>query len=75
MEVIASIISMVVPLGRCPVSIDVHWDRGVVHPSWGIRGVILRYALSLRTGVIPLWLLLLRDESSEVFIPSKYISE
>ncbi len=36
-EVVSSVISPVVPSGRCPVPIYVHWDRGVVHPSGSVR--------------------------------------
>ncbi len=74
-EVIASVVSSVIPLGRCPIPIDVHWNGGVVHPLRGIGRVILRCILSLGTGVVPLWALLLRGEGSKVSIPSKYISE
>ncbi len=35
-EVIASVIPLVVPSGWCPVPINVHWNRGVVHPSRGV---------------------------------------
>ena len=36
-EVIASIISSVVPSRWCPVPVYVHGDRGVIHPSRGVR--------------------------------------
>jgi len=36
-EVVASVVSSVVSSGRRPVPIDVHRDRGVVHPSRGVR--------------------------------------
>ncbi len=35
-EVIASVISSVVPSGWCPVSVYIHGDWGVIHPSWSI---------------------------------------
>jgi len=36
MEVVASIVSSVVSSGRRPISVDVHWDGSVVHPSRGV---------------------------------------
>ena len=74
-EVVASVVSSVVPSGWCPVSIDVHGDRGVIHPSRGIGRVILGCILSLRASVIPLGTLLLRGKGSEGSIPSEYIPE
>ena len=35
-EVIASIVSSIVPSSRGPVPIDIHGDRSVIHPSWGV---------------------------------------
>ncbi len=37
-EVIATVVATVVSLssGWCPVSVNVHGDRGIVHPSWHI---------------------------------------
>ena len=53
-EVIASVVPSVVSSGWCPVSIDVHRDGRVVHPSRGIRRVVLGCVLPLRAGVVPL---------------------
>ena len=36
-EVIASVVPSVVPSGQHPIPVNVHWDRGVVHPSRGVR--------------------------------------
>ena len=36
-EVVASIVSSVVPSRWCPVPIYIHGDRGVVHPTGGVR--------------------------------------
>ncbi len=33
LEVIASVVSSVVSLGWCPIPIDIHGDRSVIHPS------------------------------------------
>ena len=74
-EVIASVVSSVIPSGWCPIPIDVHWNGGVVHPSRSIGRVVLRCILPLGTGVVPWGTLLLRSESSEVSVPTKYISE
>ncbi len=74
-EVIASIVSSIVPSSRGPVPIDIHGDQSVIHPSWGVGRVILGRVLSLRTRIIPLRTLLLRGKSSEVPISSEYISE
>ena len=35
-EVIASVVSSVVSSGRCPVSVYIHGDRSVIHPSRSI---------------------------------------
>jgi len=78
-EVVATVVSLtvVVPLAtvRCPVSIDVHGDQGVIHPPWGIGQVVLGHILSLWVRVVPLWTLLLRGKGSEVSISSEHISE
>ncbi len=47
MEVVASVIPLVVPSGRGPIPVDIHWDRGVVHPMGGVGRVILGCVLSL----------------------------
>ena len=36
-EVVASVVSSVVSSSWCPVSVYIHGDRGVVHPSGSIR--------------------------------------
>ena len=69
------VISTIVSLIWCPISIDVHRDRGVIHPLWGIGQVVLGCALSLQVRVIPLWSLLLRSEGSKVSISSEDVSE
>ena len=74
-EVVSSIVSPVVSSGWCPVPVYVHWNRGVVHPTGGVRRIVLRCALSLRAWVIPLGARLLRGKSSEVSVPSEYVSE
>ena len=35
-EVIASIVSLVIPSSWCPISVNIHWNRSVVHPSRGV---------------------------------------
>ena len=39
-EVVASVVPLAsvvsLSLSWCSVSIDIHGDRGIVHPSWGI---------------------------------------
>ena len=35
-EVVSSVVSSVVPSGWCPVPIQIHWNRGVIHPSRGV---------------------------------------
>ena len=75
MEVVASVVSSVIPSRRCPVPIYIHGDRGVVHPAWGVRRVVLGGTLSLGARVVPLGAWLLRGKSSEVLISSEYISE
>ena len=78
--VVAAIVSLasVVPLssGRCSVSINVHRDRGVVHPSWSIWWIVLRGVLSLRALIVPLRALLLWCKGLEVSISfSKYVTK
>ncbi len=41
-EVISSIVPSVVSSGWCPVSVDIHRDQGVIHPSRGVGRVVLR---------------------------------
>ena len=53
-EVVASVVSSVVSLGRCSVPIDVHRDGSVIHPARGVGRVILGCVLPLRAGVVPL---------------------
>ena len=36
-KVIASVVSLVVPLSWRPVPVNIHWDGGVVHPPWCVR--------------------------------------
>jgi len=40
-EVVTSIVPLALvvslSLSWCPVSVDIHRDRGIVHPSWGIQ--------------------------------------
>ena len=74
-EVIASVVSSVVPSGWRSVSINIHGDWGVVHPLRGIGQIILGCVLSLRARVVPLGTLLLRGISSEGSISSKHILE
>jgi len=74
-EVVASVVSSVVPSRWCPVPIYIHGDRGVVHPTRGIRRVILWGVLSLRALVVPLRAWLLRGESPKVLVSSEYVSE
>ncbi len=74
-KVVTSVVTSVVPLSWCSISIDVHRDRSVIHPSWGDRRVILGRDLSLRVRVVPLRSLLLRGEGSEVSVSFKDISE
>ncbi len=74
-EVIAPIVSSIVPLSWSSVPIDIHGDQSVIHPSQGIGRVILGRVLSLRVRIIPLRMLLLRGKSPEVPISSEYISE
>ena len=74
-EVVASIVSPVVSLSWCPVPVDIHWDRSVIHPSQSVRGIVLWCALALWVGVVPLGSLLLGDEGSEIFISAEYIPE
>ena len=74
-EVVAPVVSSVVPSGWCSVSINVHGDWGVIHPSRSVRRVILGHVLSLRASIIPLGTWLLQGESSEGSISSEYISE
>ena len=74
-EVIPSIVSSVVPSSWCSIPIDVHRNRGVIHPARGVRRVVLRRVLSLRTSIVPLGTLLLRSKCSEVSISSKYVLE
>ena len=74
-EVVASVVSSVVSSSWCPVPVDIHRDRGIVHPARGIGQVVLRRILSLGASAVPLRVLLLRDKGSEVPIPSKYVSE
>ncbi len=73
--------TMVVPLSAvwCSIPVNVHGDQGVVHPSWGIWQIVLGRVspvgwlwviLSLQAWIVPLWPLLLRSKSTEVFIPS-----
>ena len=75
LEVIAMVVSSIVPSGWCSVPVDIHRDRCVVHPSRGVGRVVLGRALSLRVRVIPLGSLLLRGEGPEVSISSKDVSE
>ena len=72
-EVVASIIPSVVPSSWCPVPVDVHWDRGIVHPLWCVGRVVLGRILPLGSGVVPLWMLLLGSECSKGSISSEYI--
>jgi len=72
-EVVASVISSIVPSGWRPIPVDVHWDRGVIHPSGGVGGVVLGGVLSLGAGVVPLWVLLLWGECSKGSISSEYV--
>ena len=74
-EVIASVVSSIVPSGWCSIPVDVHWDRSVVHPLGSIRQVVLGCTLSLGASVVPLRALLLGSKHSKVPVPSKYISE
>ncbi len=74
-EVIASVVSSVVSSRWCPIPVYVHGDRGVVHPAWGIRRVILRGVLPLRAWIVPLRAWLLRGKSPEVSVSSEYVSE
>ena len=74
-EVVASVVSSVVSSSWCPVPVDIHRDRGIVHPARGVGRVVLRCVLSLGLSAIPLGVLLLRGKGSKVSIPSKYISE
>jgi len=74
-EVVASVISSVISSRWCPVPIYVHGDQGVIHPARGIRRVILRGVLPLRTWVVPLRARLLRGKSPEVPVSSEYVSE
>ena len=74
-EVVTSIVSSVVPLGRCPIPVDVHRDGGIVHPARGVRRIVLRCTLPLGTSVVPLGALLLRGKGSKVSVPSKYVPE
>ena len=41
-EVISSVVPSVVSPGWCPVSVDIHRDQGVIHPSRGVGQVVLR---------------------------------
>ncbi len=74
-EVIASIISSIVSSCWSPISVYVHGDRGVVHPSWSVRRIVLWGILSLRAAVVPLGALLLGSKGSKVSVPSEYVSE
>ena len=75
-EVVASVVvASVVSSGWCSVPVNVHGDRGVIHPSRGIGRVILGCILSLRASVVPWGTLLLRGKSSEGSVSSKHIPE
>ncbi len=73
LEVIASVVSSVVSSGRRSIPVNIHWNWSVIHPSRGIRRVVLRCVLPLGAGVIPLWALLLRGECSEGSVSSEYV--
>ena len=76
MEIIAMVVSLttVVSLSTvCSISVNVHGDRGIVHPSWGIGGVVLGHALPLWMRVIPMWSLLLRSKGFKVSVSSKHV--
>ena len=74
-EVIASVVSSIVPSGWCPIPVDIHGNRGIVHPLRGVGRVVLGCILSLGMSVVPLGALLLWGKGSKVSVPSEYISE
>ncbi len=74
-EVIASVVSSVVSSGWCPISVDIHRNRGVIHPTRGVGRVVLRRILSLRASIVPLRSLLLRGKGSKVSVSSEHILE
>jgi len=74
-EVVSSVVPPVVPSGRCPIPVYVHWDRGVIHPTQSIGRIILWGVLSLRARIVPLGAWLLRGKASEVSVSSEYVSE
>ncbi len=73
-EVIAPVVPSVVPSSWCPVPVNVHWDRGIIHPSGSIGRVILGCVLSLGVRVVPLWTWLLRGKCPKVFTSSEHVS-
>src|SRR6266446_1202920 len=77
----SEVVTMVIPLAMvvsshwCSIAVNIHRDRGIIHPSQGIRRIVLRRVLALWAWVIPLWMLLLRSKGSKVSISSEYISK